>query len=528
MHLYEDTGRLVYAWNAVDVEMKGGLQHGHVIGLDENDNAPPRLLVDFGCPTQPAVLVPYGKIWECSSRRFTVLNKGTAVEALLHDGPHWKWYPGKLLKPRFDDLEEMVLVEVLVDGQQRRELLPWLQVRGACAEAGRPGQIEAGHFVLQTCSVPDGYWILERSVAAWLLREVERMHQLRFVQVLSQTMLYLRCRRDMTWGGENMVAIEFERNRNFYNEPLKNAGTSADAEPKRKTPVSVGEKHLALPLEVLKEIFLSLDTVDRVRCRRTCQLWTRLLTADDVGSEVRVALPEDRVRDVYALYACIAKSITPATRTISLRESGMYREEVFDVAQNLLNDAGIRIHRFIVHRRSSSLEESAVTLPALSSEMTAGWTELLPYCQRLIVKDFALTVLEDELTVMEFRLPLIVFTRGQVDEADVVDLFEKHLHHEGPPVDVQRIAQCMASGMVSKERARAVRKILQAYQASDPRPSAHYQEHRWSLYNMASVDVGQLNHFCLCALSRYVNDWRHDDDLSSDSSDNESDESDYW
>ncbi|XP_055355593.1 uncharacterized protein LOC129600935 isoform X2 [Paramacrobiotus metropolitanus] len=221
--------------------------------------------------------------------------------------------------------------------------------------------------------------------------------------------------------------MEFQRQRRFplfHNEPLKNAGTSADAEPKRKTPLSVGEKYLALPLEVLKEIFLSLDTVDRVRCRRTCHLWARLLAADDVGSEVRVALPGHRVRDIYALYACVAKSITPATRTISLRENGRYREGVFEVAQNLLKEAGIRLHRCIVHRRSSSLEESNVALYALPSEMNAGRSGLLPYCQRVIVKDFVFTLLKDEQTVMELRIPLVVSNGRRVDALGVVELLE--------------------------------------------------------------------------------------------------------
>ncbi|XP_055355596.1 uncharacterized protein LOC129600939 [Paramacrobiotus metropolitanus] len=309
-----------------------------------------------------------------------------------------------------------------------------------------------------------------------------------------------------------------------YNERLKQAETSADGEPKRKTPSSVVESgnYLSLPLEVLKEVFLSLDTIDRDRCRRTCHLWDALLTAADVCSEVRTGRPHESPWDGHFLYACIAKHITPATRTISLRENGTSAETVFFYTAYLLERTGIRLHRFISHGRATSLREHELkpsALDVMAATMTAGPLQpwLVWCCERVIVKDFLLSVVKDRSTVLQCRVPLAVFTGQQVGKVEVVELLEKHLRSQRPPLDVQRIAQCLANVIVSEEKAILVKKILEAYQAGDPRPSAHYREQRWCLYNMASVDVSKLNRFCLCALWNCMKDWCNGDKVSSDS-----------
>ncbi|XP_055355594.1 uncharacterized protein LOC129600936 [Paramacrobiotus metropolitanus] len=262
-----------------------------------------------------------------------------------------------MLIPAFDDMDEMAVVEVMVDGQWRRELLPWLQIRDACEEAARSGLLAAGHFVMETCSVPSGYWTLEPSVSAFLIRQLESRRQLRVVTVLSQTLRVLRRREDWILPGDT-VAKFFEEERANHDFHRKIAALKKTEERKRKKPLSGVEGGLALPLEVLKEVFRSLDTFDRVRCQRTCKKWADILTAPDMCREVRVARPQHRFWDHYFMYACLAKHITPATRTVSLRESGTYDDEVFFIITHLLRSVDIpRLHRFIVDRRSFRLGE---------------------------------------------------------------------------------------------------------------------------------------------------------------------------
>ncbi|XP_055357422.1 uncharacterized protein LOC129602431 [Paramacrobiotus metropolitanus] len=212
MHLYENEERSVHTWNAVDVEIGGHLQHGYVIGLEETENTPARAIVDFGCSTQQAVPVPYGKIWDCSLYRSTKRCRGAAVEVLLHDGPDrpWTWCPAKMLISGFRDLDSAAMVEVITDGQRRRELLRRRQIRDLCSTAVRKGLLSADHFVMQTCRVPNGYWTLPSAESALLLREVERMFAVRLVTVLSQKMHFVRRRQNECLRDEDL-AMMFEK-----------------------------------------------------------------------------------------------------------------------------------------------------------------------------------------------------------------------------------------------------------------------------------------------------------------------------
>ncbi|XP_055330743.1 uncharacterized protein LOC129583068 isoform X2 [Paramacrobiotus metropolitanus] len=521
MLFYEDTGRSLYAWNAVDVEIDGRLRHGYVVGLEETESASPRLLVDLGCPTQEAVLVEYGKVWDCSRHVSSNASEGAVVEVLLYDGPHWTWYPGIILIARFDELHEMALVEVLVDEQRRRELLPTNQIRDAAdawGQTARSGLLGAGEFVMQACNVPNGYWAMEPSAAAFLLKQVESRCNLRIVTVLSWTMHYLRRHGDLPLS-DQVLATAFEDQRSKHDfgwqTEFLDENEELDVERKRRMPLSqlnVGEKdRLTLPLAVLKEIFHSLDTIDRVRFRRTCPLWADILIKPEICSEVILPRPQYSFWDNYVLYTGLAKHVTPATRTICIRESGMYSNDVFDAVQRLLQDAGIRLARCIVHRRSLAYKESTFTrwkFALFTDKVAEPRFRLESCCDRVIFKDLAVVVQNKwEAPLLEFRVPLIVFTRGAVDEADVVDLFEKHLHYEGPPVDVQQVAHFMGNRIITAEGATIVKKILRNYQSSDPRPSAQYREHRWCVYNVAGVDVGRLNRFSLCVLWRYTQYW---------------------
>ncbi|XP_055353141.1 uncharacterized protein LOC129599034 [Paramacrobiotus metropolitanus] len=529
MYLYEDADRWVHTWNAVDVEIDGLRQHGLVVGLEENGSTPPRLLVDFECPTQRSVVVPHGKVWQCYPYPIGLVRNLRDVEALLHDGPHrpWTWYPGRVLIPYFEHRNEVSLVEVMVSGELRPELIPYRQIRDPGAEERFQGKLVAvDHLVIRTCDVSNGYWTLEPSVATWLLRRAEKRFDLRFTKVLNQQMHYVRLREEspMWWNeftGDVAGVFEKERNHPDYYYKL------LEITKKRGKPSDYGEQYLALPVELLKEVFHSLDTVHRQRCRRTCPLWEALLTSAELCQEVRVTrkrpsrLPRVRWDCNYAMYGCIFKHITPATRTISIRDtdpSPLHLEhiphaagDVVDVMVKVLDTAGIRIERFISCRQSIWLREEIFDqwkLSALSIHIAALHAKLVSSCQRLIVKEYSLTVVKMfGRPLMKSRIPLVAFSGGQVDAARIVELLEQGLHWEEPPLDVQRLADCMANGIDSEEKAKGVKKILWDFQTRDPRPSSAYRNRKWTVYNVAGVDVSRLNRFCLNALSRYTQDW---------------------
>ncbi|XP_055353143.1 uncharacterized protein LOC129599036 [Paramacrobiotus metropolitanus] len=109
--------------------------------------------------------------------------------------------------------------------------------------------------------------------------------------------------------------------------------------------------------------------------------------------------------------------------------------------------------------------------------------------------------------LMKSRIPLVAFSGGQVDAAHIVGLLEQGLYWEEPPLDVRRLADCMANGIDSQEKAKGVKKILWDFQTRDPRPSSAYRNRKWTVYNVAGVDVSRLNRFCLNALARYARRW---------------------
>ncbi|XP_055327580.1 uncharacterized protein LOC129580875 [Paramacrobiotus metropolitanus] len=388
------------------------------------------------------------------------------------------------------------------------------------------GLLAAGHFTLQTCSVPNGYWAMQQSASALLLKHVEQTFRLQFVKILSHEMYFVRRRYESPIGDEDIARVfERERQNPAFCGRLLEETKELESEPKRKKPSIDVEQGLNLPLEVLKEIFHSLDTVDRQCCRRTCPLWETILTSAELSRDLHVSRQQpsspSQARwdcDNYAMYACIFKHITSATRTICIREIGTeyihhrnlhYSNEALDLIKRFFADTGLRVDRFILYQRSIRMAQPAFDrwkFSAFSAEIYGQMSNLVPYCDRVIWKDYALTLLDKEdNALMGFRVPIATFTRGHVDEARIVDLLEQHLRWDGSPEEVQRISQHFTSRMDSKRKSE-VKQILVNYQSSDPRPSAHYRNHQWTLDNVTKANVDKLNRFCLCALSRYMQD----------------------
>ncbi|XP_055351930.1 uncharacterized protein LOC129598179 isoform X1 [Paramacrobiotus metropolitanus] len=224
MHFYEvekrwhqSPTRRVYAWNAVDVPMNGLLQHGHVIGLEDTADAAPRLIVDFACPAQNAVLVEWGTVFACSDQRgaeeqwtnqlLTAKNQFCSdpadVQLLLrtHPGGPWAWFPGKLLIAGFEphaenntEARHYALVEVLLAGQRIREILPRSQIRVPPSEEELQRRVlKPGHFVHRTCTASAEYWAHPwPHRRRWFRYALEERHRLRWLSFVDNEITFLQ------------------------------------------------------------------------------------------------------------------------------------------------------------------------------------------------------------------------------------------------------------------------------------------------------------------------------------------------
>ncbi|XP_055353861.1 uncharacterized protein LOC129599601 [Paramacrobiotus metropolitanus] len=400
MHFYEvwslwwkPSKRSLDIWNAVNVEVDGLLQLGHVVGLDTTGNLP-RLTIDFGCTTQHSVLVEYGKVFDFSDsspviktrkREFCCVPAGDEYEdvqvLLRHQPDHpWKWYPAKLLVLEFEYLQEYALVEVLLEGQRVRELIPVQQIRAPSSrEDLQRRMVRPIDFVIRSCNVPQGYWtttelvrdLFREKLEEWRRKRAHGGEGLRILSVLSQTITYLQR------GGESPVsdvdAVSLLKEAERFAGFQKPKTVEVEEEAKRKKPLCTIElSTLALPPVLLAEVSKTLDTVERQRCRRVSHLWNEILTSDELCKEVFLSMKDGRYGKLpcdYATFACVFKYVTPAMRTICIRdaddncECGFEHEnttvtgELIKYTKKVSNASNIRIDRLVMHTRSISISQ---------------------------------------------------------------------------------------------------------------------------------------------------------------------------
>ncbi|XP_055350994.1 uncharacterized protein LOC129597439 isoform X1 [Paramacrobiotus metropolitanus] len=163
---------------------------------------------------------------------------------------------------------------------------------------------------------------------------------------------------------------------------------------------------LGVAVCMLKEIFRSLDTVDRQRCRRTCQLWETLLTSAELCTEVRVSRqrPSQRIQwdGDYLVYACFFKHIMANTFTNSLcnipgtedakGDMGGLDAAMEQLVKEVSNDMGIRMERFILQQpqrtiviRHSGMERWNLT--ALAAVIAALLARRMSCWDRMVLKE---------------------------------------------------------------------------------------------------------------------------------------------
>ncbi|XP_055347598.1 uncharacterized protein LOC129594804 [Paramacrobiotus metropolitanus] len=279
----DDRSQSMHAWNAVDVLVDGLLQPGKIINVAKNG-----LFIDFGSAGQRSEFVEYGRVFS-SWRPLESVDafKTPDVQALLRAGPDcpWTWYPvpGRIMSCGTESyLDDVYIVEAQLPHGPRRRQRAVVEKSSAPTALGR----RLGGFRVRD---KDCYtWQLPRvcsgesRVPFEILKEsIFQEREVVCTKVLSDTLLYMqRCserplqlqeleKRYVRLGmeenhGDNGISGE-SFDRYSVNSPREERGV-----------ICVVFQHV--PTELLVEIFQSQDSVDRVRCRRTCALWNTVLS----------------------------------------------------------------------------------------------------------------------------------------------------------------------------------------------------------------------------------------------------------
>ncbi|XP_055356657.1 uncharacterized protein LOC129601789 [Paramacrobiotus metropolitanus] len=289
------------------------------------------------------------------------------------------------------------------------------------------------------------------------------------------------------------------------------------------------EIRFALP-ELLVQVFRSLDTTERQRCRRTCHLWDAILCTLQLCQEARVSL-EDKaglMRCNYAAYCCLFKHITRATRTICIYDryadgdqKSLQYEDVANAGQmvghikKILDDNGGRIEQLILYRRATAITAKSVYFWQYLNDISALYAGLATCCERVVWKGYALNfgAIEGRNPVLEFRIPYADFRLNAIVEADFWVVFEKHLCSR-KPLNVDQISQWTMDLIArkSKSACNQLIRILCEYQIKDPRVSNRGWIPAWTspevktltVAHLGSLDVRKLNNICLSVLEDYM------------------------
>ncbi|XP_055353862.1 uncharacterized protein LOC129599606 [Paramacrobiotus metropolitanus] len=208
-----------------------------------------------------------------------------------------------------------------------RELLPSIQIRPRLSlEALEMRTLQPGHFQIRTCSAArkNRQKRKHNRPARFPRGDVERISRAcLLLSGLDETVRYLQRKPHKSLTTSDAVQLRLELEKRLTLE--------ADSELQLTTNEADSDGiSLSLPPELLTEIFLSLDTIERQRLRRTCCLWEEILTspvlAQDVRQDSRHSQPgfSGRVANDwsadFALHGCIIKCMTAATRTVCLRD----------------------------------------------------------------------------------------------------------------------------------------------------------------------------------------------------------------
>ncbi|XP_055328716.1 uncharacterized protein LOC129581578 [Paramacrobiotus metropolitanus] len=304
MHVY---GHELNGWNGVDVRLDGKLQHSRVLNVVGGG-----LIIDFQCPAKRSQFVEYGRIFQWKGERW-LPGAGRPVSVLLRRQPGgaWMWHAGTVLSlgEGEDSYNQATFVEVKLPQGTLRELVPGEQVRQPPREElSKVQRVEKDDFVIRCCPLSATQWSIGETFHCILSVWSRAL----CTSVLCQTLLYLQLRED-----DPLAAEEFQL---AYDEAKKEKDTGGSTMTlwfnnsdrptmsiifpwvgqhwatitlnRKPMPRGRHRSGLPLPAELLVEIFQSLDSVERIRCRRVCYRWNEHLTMEAYFPDVRMTVGE--------------------------------------------------------------------------------------------------------------------------------------------------------------------------------------------------------------------------------------------
>ncbi|XP_055344443.1 uncharacterized protein LOC129592431 [Paramacrobiotus metropolitanus] len=504
MLLYGDEGS-VCVWNSVDVLVEGQLQHGRVINVADGG-----LIIDFQCASQRAQFVAYGRIFRCYPN-WLIPTDDVQVLLRRRADAAWLWYPGNVVDLDFEDAN---CVEVSLPHGTVRELLPWEQVRPPLSHVDlEERRVMPGHFVVRWCRLAVPHWAgVSQRVGQIFRWELQRRCDALCICVKNQTMDYLQRQIDNPLTTEQVEGVyklaRMAKRSDVTSGPIvpvfPHRVVPSVAPLRRKRKLSGGDRDgVPLSVELLVEIFQSLNSLGRVRCRRVSSLWNALLTTDAYFPDVRVSghwLDYDALHyaehTTYWAAVCLLKCLRHATKTVVLSHLDVSEWRELTAVINYIRPA----------RRLPVLVLCGCDLgePFDWAKDVIGSTAQLAVqsgCQRLVWVNcrFADRALQAVVTQHAFRVQ-----SPEAMEVQLWDLLESSLQLQ-KPLDRSAIAQWIAES-VAQQRNYDIEMILLGlwnYQSADPRPATPYRGREWTASMLAQLDATQLT----TLTTAYLHDW---------------------
>ncbi|XP_055354700.1 uncharacterized protein LOC129600261 [Paramacrobiotus metropolitanus] len=501
MLIYKDD---VCAWNGVDVLVDRQLHHGNVMNVVDGG-----LMISFGCNTQ---FIRYGNIFECPRATDHPALKykppwhwhaGDNAQVLLRATPSsaWMWYAGKFVD--LDDYcqDDSVLVDVQLPGGTVRELLLCQQVRAPLSEEDlAQRRIGEKHFVIRCCPLPDGYWSEECQIVKRFFRQdLEDQNDVLSISVVSHSLLYLQCRTATPLTVEILdILLAEAKTRLAPHLSLHPALRQPNKKCKRKTILRL----INLPAEILVQVFQSLDSIGRIRCRRVCSLWNRLLTTDAYFPDVRVSgraadLPNGpQHEEMHWVVSCLLKCVTSRTRAVVISHLDIgYRCLRCAVLISHIRQA-VRLPALVFYQCEFGGDfQGEITIAADIKDMLKLWES----SDRVVWKQCR--IYDDRVQAVMAQYGLNAQPAAQL-ETQLWDLVERNLVLK-KPLDLPALAEWIADCIAKKHR-QPLKDIITAlweYQSVDPRLPTEYRNRKWRVTELTYLDVQKLTRVTAAALS---------------------------
>ncbi|XP_055353177.1 uncharacterized protein LOC129599065 [Paramacrobiotus metropolitanus] len=482
----------VTAWNAVDVLVDGLLQHGRVVNVAEGG-----LIVDFGSAARRAEFVQYGNIFHAKCRD----SWKDDVLVLLRSHPNdvWKWYPGKVVSlGDYDNYDGAECVDVQLPHGTVRELVREAQLRLPPTDKDLAGaeHVKPGDFIIRSCQLPGANW-------SGMLGEIFKcqlnasIHNAVCTSLQAGSFLYLQRPTDRLLKTKDMKPLydsawkENDRGCSLSTQEwIRRHGTLSTPQEKR---TSGKGRSLPLPVALLVEVFQSLDSIERIRCRRVCSLWNHLLTTETNFPDVRVDgrqasfyNAEFNGADVYWVVSCLLKCLNSAAKmTVIVQLKSADCARLAALIRHLLGEQRLPTLVFCECLFGESYDE---TMEQLANGVVVMAQSFVSY-DRMVLKNcmvFDCVLLGILVTQHSFRIQ-----SSEAMRMEVWDVVENGLNVR----DRQALVERIADGFKNKRNEQIDRNIVNAlnyYQSVDPRPATEYRGRKWTAASISDLDVSKL------------------------------------